>query len=115
MRYLVKSEDRYRAALALQYANLFTRSMFAYKLGLQDLPMVSINYWLSLWSLSLSLTHTHTHTHTQSVAFFSGVDIDSVLRKEATMDCKTPSNPLGMEKGHGIPNGVYKFITSSFV
>ena len=41
----------------------------------------------------------------QSVAFFSGVDVDRVLRKEATLDCKTPSNPLGMEKGHGIPNG----------
>ncbi len=41
----------------------------------------------------------------QSVAFFSDVDVDRVLRKEATLDCKTPSNPIGMEKGHGIPNG----------
>ena len=39
------------------------------------------------------------------MAFFSAVDIDLVLRKEPTMDCKTPSNPHGLEKGHGIPPG----------
>lgn len=55
------------------------RCMFAYKLGLQDLP--------------------------QSVAFFSAVDIDQCLRKEVTMNCKTPSNPTGMEKKYGIPQG----------
>lgn len=53
--------------------------MFAYKLGLNDLP--------------------------QSVAFFSTVDIDRCLRKEVTMDCKTPSNPTGMERRYGIPQG----------
>lgn len=57
---------------------LFSRCMFAYKLGLQDLP--------------------------QSVAFFSAVDIDQCLRKEVTMNCVTPSNPMGMEK-YGIPQG----------
>lgn len=55
------------------------RCMFAYKLGLNDLP--------------------------QSVAFFSTVDIDQCLRKEVTMDCKTPSNPTGMERRYGIPQG----------
>jgi len=40
VRYLVASSDRYRAALALQITNLLTRSMFAYKLGFDDLPMV---------------------------------------------------------------------------
>ena len=79
MRYLVKSDDRYRFALALQYANLLTRAMFSHQLNLHDLPM--------------------------SVAFFSAVDIDKCLRKEATMDCLTPSNPLGLEKGHNIPQG----------
>lgn len=79
VRYLVKSKDRYRAALALQITNLLTRSMFAYKLDMNDLP--------------------------QSVAFFSSVDIDTVLRKEVTMDCVTPSNPHGLEKGYGIPTG----------
>lgn len=55
--------------------------MFAYKLDLNDLP--------------------------QSVAFFSAVDIDQCLRKEVTMDCKTPSNPTGMERRYGIPQGEY--------
>ena len=41
----------------------------------------------------------------QSVAFFSSVDIDRVLRKEVDMDCKTPSNPYGLEKEYNIPKG----------
>ncbi|XP_005077842.1 DNA polymerase subunit gamma-1 isoform X1 [Mesocricetus auratus] len=88
VRYLVREEDRYRAALALQITNLLTRCMFAYKLGLNDLP--------------------------QSVAFFSAVDIDQCLRKEVTMDCNTPSNPTGMERRYGIPQGealdIYQII-----
>lgn len=40
VRYLVKEEDKYRLALALQITNLFTRVMFSYKLQLQDLPLV---------------------------------------------------------------------------
>uniref|UniRef100_T1IPA4 DNA polymerase subunit gamma-1 n=1 Tax=Strigamia maritima TaxID=126957 RepID=T1IPA4_STRMM len=79
VRYLVKEEDRYRASLALQITNLLTRAMFAEKLGMHDLP--------------------------QSVAFFSAIDVDTVLRKEVTMDCKTPSNPLGLTKGYGIASG----------
>ncbi|CAG7661336.1 unnamed protein product [Allacma fusca] len=79
VRYLVASKDKYRAALALQITNLFTRAMCSHQLGMNDLP--------------------------QSVAFFSCVDIDKVLRKEVTQDCKTPSNPDGLWKGHGIPNG----------
>lgn len=53
--------------------------MFAYKLGMQDLP--------------------------QSVAFFSAVDIDRCLRKEVNMDCKTPSNPTGLEQRYSIHPG----------
>ncbi|KAJ7388949.1 hypothetical protein OS493_034581 [Desmophyllum pertusum] len=79
VRYLVSSKDKYRAALALQITNLLTRAMFAHKLGMSDLP--------------------------QSVAFFSAVDIDTVLRKEVSLDCKTPSNPLGLHKGQGIAPG----------
>nr|XP_020470869.1 DNA polymerase subunit gamma-1 [Monopterus albus] len=79
VRYLVRSEDRYRAALALQIANLLTRSMFAHAVGMQDLP--------------------------QSVAFFSAVDIDQCLRKEVTMDCVTPSNPTGLERRYSLPPG----------
>ena len=40
-----------------------------------------------------------------SVAFFSGVDVDKVLRKEPNMDCVTPSNPLGLLKGYGVEYG----------
>lgn len=40
VRYLVKSSDCYRAALALQITNLLTRCMFSYKLGMNDLPQV---------------------------------------------------------------------------
>ncbi|XP_026221439.1 DNA polymerase subunit gamma-1 [Anabas testudineus] len=88
VRYLVRSEDRYRAALALQITNLLTRSMFAHALGMQDLP--------------------------QSVAFFSAVDIDRCLRKEVTMDCVTPSNPTGLEQRYGLAPGealdIYQII-----
>lgn len=88
VRYLVKSEDRFRAALALQIANLLTRCMFAYKLGMNDLP--------------------------QSVAFFSAVDIDQCLRKEVVMDCVTPSNPTGLERRFGLAQGealdIYQII-----
>uniref|UniRef100_A0A3P9MMK1 DNA polymerase subunit gamma-1 n=1 Tax=Oryzias latipes TaxID=8090 RepID=A0A3P9MMK1_ORYLA len=88
VRYLVRSEDRYRAALALQITNLLTRSVFAHALGLQDLP--------------------------QSVAFFSSVDVDQCLRKEVIMDCVTPSNPTGLERRYGLPPGealdIYQII-----
>ncbi|GAA6062511.1 hypothetical protein JCM10212_006360 [Sporobolomyces blumeae] len=67
IRYLVKEEDKYRAAMALQIANLWTRSLFAYRLQMPDLP--------------------------QGCAFFSAVDIDSCFRKEVNMTCLTPSNP----------------------
>lgn len=40
VRYLVKEEDKDRAALALHVTNLLTRSLFAYKLGMNDLPQV---------------------------------------------------------------------------
>ena len=76
LRYLVTEEDKYRAALALQIANLWTRSMFAYKLGMDDLP--------------------------QGVAFFSAVDVDTVLRKEVDMPCVTPSQPIPIPPGESF-------------
>lgn len=79
VRYLIQTKDQHTAALALQITNLFTRSLFAYKLGMFDLP--------------------------QSVAFFSSVDIDTCLRKEVDMDCLTPSNPHGLKIGYNIPLG----------
>ena len=80
IRYLVKSEHKYKVAMALQVANIWTRAMFSEQMGIHDLP--------------------------QSCAYFSAVDIDTVLRKEVDLNCVTPSHPdpippgecLGMEE-----------------
>ncbi|KAG5317701.1 DPOG1 polymerase, partial [Pseudoatta argentina] len=79
VRYLVPLKYKYNAALAMHVTNLMTRSFCASRLGMRDLPM--------------------------SVAFFTAVEVDSVLRKESTHDCKTPSNPHGLENGYEIPPG----------
>ncbi|KAI3399395.1 hypothetical protein diail_7122 [Diaporthe ilicicola] len=76
IRYLVKNEDKYRAAMALQVANLWTRCMFAQQIGIDDLP--------------------------QSCAFFSAVDIDHVFRKEVDMPCITPSHRTPIPPGESI-------------
>ena len=76
IRYLVKHEDRYRAAMALQVSNLWTRAIFSQQMGIEDLP--------------------------QSCAFFSAVDIDHVLRKEVDMDCITPSHPEKIPPGESL-------------
>ncbi|KDE08357.1 hypothetical protein MVLG_01397 [Microbotryum lychnidis-dioicae p1A1 Lamole] len=76
IRYLVKEEDKYRAALALQVANLWTRSLFAYRLQMPDLP--------------------------QGCAFFSAVDVDVCFRKEVNMTCVTPSNPDAIPFGESL-------------
>ncbi|CAG8808440.1 102_t:CDS:2, partial [Dentiscutata erythropus] len=73
IRFLVKEEDYERAALALQISNFWTRAMFSYMLGIKDLPI--------------------------SIAFFSAVDIDHVLRKEVTMSCKTLSHNTEIKEG----------------
>ena len=79
IRFLVREEDAERAALALQLSNLYTRSLFAYMAGVPDLPL--------------------------SVAFFSGVEIDRVIRKDPTNECVTLSNREGIHKERGIPPG----------
>lgn len=76
VRYMVKEEDRYRAALALQIANAWTRALFCYNIGMDDLP--------------------------QGVAFFSAVDIDRVFRKEVDMACVTPSQPTPIPAGESV-------------
>ncbi|KAK2789533.1 DNA-directed DNA polymerase gamma mip1 [Onygenales sp. PD_12] len=76
IRYLVKEHDQYRAAMALQIANLWTRAMFSQQMGIDDLP--------------------------QSCAYFSAVDIDKVLRKEVDMDCITPSHPNKIPHGESL-------------
>uniref|UniRef100_A0A1B6JZM3 DNA polymerase subunit gamma-1 n=1 Tax=Homalodisca liturata TaxID=320908 RepID=A0A1B6JZM3_9HEMI len=79
VRYLVPYSQRYQVALALHITNLYTRAFCVSQLGMTDMP--------------------------RSVAFFSSVEVDSVLRKEADHDCKTPSNPFGLSKGYGVPPG----------
>lgn len=76
VRYLAEESDKYRLALALQVANLWTRSLFAYKLGFDNLP--------------------------QGVAFFSAVDVDKYLRKEVYMTCVTPSQPIPLPPGESL-------------
>lgn len=76
LRYLVKQEDKYKAALLLQISNVWTRAMFCEQLGIKEVP--------------------------QSCAFFSEVDIDFVLRKEVSMDCITPSNPIAIPNGESL-------------
>jgi len=79
IRYLVKEEDKYRVAMALQVANVWTRAIFSQQLGINELP--------------------------QSCAFFSAVDIDHVLRKEVDMDCVTPSHPDKISHGESLDIG----------
>ncbi|XP_046390604.1 DNA polymerase subunit gamma-1, mitochondrial [Ischnura elegans] len=79
VRYLVPLAGRYEAALRLHVAHLMVRAFCAHQSGLGDLPM--------------------------SVAFFSGVSVDGVMRKEPDDECITPSNPHGLNRGHGVPPG----------
>lgn len=76
IRYLVSEKDKYRGAMALQVANVWTRAMFSQQMGIDDLP--------------------------QSCAYFSAVDIDNVLRKEVDMDCVTPSHPNRIPHGESL-------------
>jgi len=76
IRYLVKEEDKYKAAMALQVANVWTRAMFSQQMGINELP--------------------------QACAYFSAIDIDHVLRKEVDMDCITPSHKEKIPHGESL-------------
>lgn len=76
IRYLAREEDKYRCAMALQVANVWTRAMFSQQMGIDDLP--------------------------QSCAYFSAVDVDHVLRKEVDMECVTPSHPEKIPPGESL-------------
>jgi len=76
IRYLVADKDKYRVAMALQVANVWTRAMFSQQMGINDLP--------------------------QACAYFSAIDVDHVLRKEVDMDCVTPSNPHKIAPGESL-------------
>lgn len=82
VRFLVPEVEKYRAALALQIANLWTRAAFVQAVGIHDLPI--------------------------SVAFFSAVDIDKVLRKEVHLSCITPSNKQPIPPGQALD--IYKLL-----
>uniref|UniRef100_A0A7E4WC68 DNA-directed DNA polymerase n=1 Tax=Panagrellus redivivus TaxID=6233 RepID=A0A7E4WC68_PANRE len=73
IRYMVTEEDQYRCALALTLSNMYVRAAISQKLGINELP--------------------------KSVAFFSQVDIDTVLRKEVDIPCRSPDGQL-------VPPGV---------
>ncbi|CAG8956242.1 hypothetical protein HYFRA_00003622 [Hymenoscyphus fraxineus] len=89
IRYLTREEDKYRTAMALQVANVWTRAMFAQQVGINDLP--------------------------QSCAYFSAVDIDHVLRKEVDMDCITPSNLEKIPHGESLDMPTLLTKSSSFL
>ncbi|KAK0407293.1 hypothetical protein QR680_019122 [Steinernema hermaphroditum] len=72
VRYVVSQRDKYRCALALHLSNAYVRAAISQHLGIQELPM--------------------------SIAFFSQVDIDTVLRKEVTITVRNPD-------GKVIPEG----------
>ena len=72
VRYLVPDHLTAEAVIAMHLTNLLTRAFFSSKLGIYDLPL--------------------------SVAFFSSVEVDQILRKDANDDCVTPSNPHGLQK-----------------
>jgi len=76
IRYLAKEEDKYRVAMALQVANVWTRAIFSQQVGINELP--------------------------QSCAYFSAVDVDHVLRKEVDMDCITPSHKEKIPHGESL-------------
>ncbi|ODN84833.1 hypothetical protein L202_00694 [Cryptococcus amylolentus CBS 6039] len=76
VRYLAKEEDRYRTAMALQIANAWTRALFCYNLGIDDMP--------------------------QGIAFFSAVDVDHILRKEVFLTCETPSHKVKIAPGESL-------------
>ncbi|KAJ1311778.1 hypothetical protein OPQ81_010245 [Rhizoctonia solani] len=77
--YLIQAYEikaRYLISIHDEIANLWTRCMFAYKLGFDNLP--------------------------QGVAFFSAVDVDKYLRKEVDMTCVTPSQPIPLPPGESL-------------
>ncbi|CAJ0945764.1 unnamed protein product, partial [Mesorhabditis belari] len=68
VRYLCKDEDVGRCALALMWSNAYVRATISQAIGIQQLPM--------------------------NIAFFSEVDVDSVLRKSVTAPCKNPDGTV---------------------
>ncbi|KAJ3043590.1 DNA-directed DNA polymerase gamma mip1 [Rhizophlyctis rosea] len=76
VRFVVREDQKYLGALALQVANLWVRAMFVGSVGIEGLPY--------------------------NVAFFSSIDIDHCLRKEPNQDCITPSNHNAIPPGEAV-------------
>jgi DNA polymerase gamma 1 len=74
VRYLVPDQDKYKAAQVLQLAHLYVRAAFIDCLDLDNIP--------------------------SGVAWFSAVDIDTVLRKDPTASQITPSQPSAIPPGY---------------
>ena len=79
VRFMCPERTCKRTALALHLTNMFIRSYFSTRLGFNDLPA--------------------------EVTFFSGVDIDTQLRKDPADQAKTVSLPLGIKDTFGIEDG----------
>ncbi|OAF67784.1 Mitochondrial DNA polymerase catalytic subunit [Intoshia linei] len=77
--YMVKDDDIYRACLALQLSNLFTRAMFCYQVGIYNLPI--------------------------NCSFFTSVEIDKCIRKDVCNDYTTISNRSGLKHKYKVPFG----------
>lgn len=75
VRYLCDEHDARRLALALMLSNMYVRSFISSKMGIEQLP--------------------------SSVAFFSQVDCDTVLRKEVHIPCFNADGTPVPEEFHG--------------
>ena len=105
VRLMVKEEHVAKAALALQISNLWTRCMFASKVGMNDLPLVGLELFFDIHHSLL-----YYHFPLQNAAFFSAVDLDHVMRKEVDMDCVTPSNTNPIKPGES--QTIYQVLDS---
>lgn len=69
-----------------------------------NFKIIYLDGWVFIF-FSLFFTRIGLDDLPQSISFFTSVEVDRALRKEAQMDCKTPSNPHGLTVGYGIPPG----------
>jgi hypothetical protein len=76
VRYLAKRTTSTVLRLHLQIANAWTRALFCFNLGLDDMP--------------------------QGIAFFSAWTWIHILRKETDMTCVTPSHPSALDCGESL-------------
>lgn len=74
IRTIIKTEDIRKATYALQLAHVLVRAYFIDSLGLDCIP--------------------------SSVAWFTAVDVDQVVRKEPNQTCITPSQPEAIKPGY---------------